>query len=110
MAWMQPWQAQTTLMAAHNEQVVRMPEAAQCLGGSDFCPFASMQMGDHIWTTQYHPEMPLDFMQALLGHLQNYLDAATLAKAMDSLSQAADAPQFAIWMAQFIEHARNSQR
>jgi len=106
--WMQPFHATTTLMAAHNEQVTRMPEGAECLGGSDFCPIGSMQIGQHIWTTQYHPEMPLVFMQALLGYLADKLDADTLARAHASLAQAADVPLFGQWMAQFIEHARKT--
>jgi GMP synthase-like glutamine amidotransferase len=107
--WMQPAQSTTTLMAAHNEQVTRMPEGAECLGGSDFCPIGSMQIGQHIWTTQYHPEMPKAFMQALLGYLADKLDNETLARAHGSLQQAADVPLFGQWMAQFIEHARNTR-
>ena len=107
--WMQPAQITTTLMAAHNEQVTRMPEGAECLGGSDFCPIGSMQIGQHIWTTQYHPEMPQVFMQALLGYLADKLDTHTMARAHASLQQAADVPLFGLWMAQFIEHARNTR-
>jgi GMP synthase-like glutamine amidotransferase len=107
--WMQPAQSTTTLMAAHNEQVARMPEGAECLGGSDFCPIGSMQIGQHIWTTQYHPEMPLVFMQALLGYLVDKLDNDTMARAHTSLQQAADVPLFGQWMVQFIEHARKNQ-
>ncbi len=107
--WMQPAQSTTTLMAAHNEQVFRMPEGAECLGGSDFCPIGSMQIGQHIWTTQYHPEMPLVFMQALLGYLADKLDNDIMARAHTSLQQAADVPLFGQWMAQFIEHARKNQ-
>ncbi len=107
-AWMQPPRAATTLMAAHNEQVTRMPEGAECLGGSDFCPIGSMQIGQHIWTTQYHPEMPLVFMQALLGYLADKLDADTLARAHASLANAADVPLFGQWMVQFLEHARKT--
>jgi GMP synthase-like glutamine amidotransferase len=106
---MQPFHSTTTLMAAHNEQVTRMPEGAECLGGSDFCPIGSMQIGQHIWTTQYHPEMPLAFMQALLGFLADKLDADTLARAHANLQHAADVPLFGQWMAQFIEHARNTR-
>ncbi len=106
--WMQPAQSTTTLMAAHNEQVIRMPEGAECLGGNDFCPVGSMQIGQHIWTTQYHPEMPRVFMQALLGYLADKLDAETLARAHASLAQAADVPLFGQWMAQFFEHARKN--
>jgi len=109
-AWMQPSQVTTTLMAAHNEQVIRMPEGAVCLGGSDFCPIGSMQIGQHIWTTQFHPEMPLVFMQALLGYLANKLDADTVARAHASLTNAADVPLFGQWMAQFFEHARESKQ
>lgn len=108
--WMRPAQSTTTLMAAHNEQVTRMPEGAECLGGSDFCPIGSMQIGQHIWTTQYHPEMPLVFMQALLGYLADKLDAATLARAHASLAQAADVPLFGQWMVQFFEHARECKQ
>lgn len=108
--WMQPAQSTTTLMAAHNEQVTRMPEGAECLGGSDFCPMGSMQIGQHIWTTQYHPEMPLVFMQALQGYLADKLDAATLARAQASLAQAADVPLFGQWMVQFFEHARECKQ
>jgi GMP synthase-like glutamine amidotransferase len=106
--WMTPPQATTTLMAAHNEQVIRMPEGAVCLGGSDFCPIGSMQIGQHIWTTQFHPEMPLVFMQALLGYLADKLDADTMARAHASLANAADVPLFGQWMVQFLEHARNT--
>lgn len=109
LPWMQPAQSTTTLMAAHNEQVTRMPEGAECLGGSDFCPIGSMQIGQHIWTTQYHPEMPRVFMQALLGYLADKLDADTLARAHTSLNNAADVPLFGQWMAQFFEHARNTR-
>ena len=102
-AWMQPSQATTTLMAAHNEQVTRMPEGAVCLGGSDFCPIGSMQIGQHIWTTQFHPEMPPVFMQALLGYLDDKLDADTITRAHTSLAKAADAPLFGQWMVQFFD-------
>ena len=101
--WMTPPQATTTLMAAHNEQVTRMPEGAVCLGGSDFCPIGSMQIGQHIWTTQFHPEMPLVFMQALLGYLADKLDADTVARAHASLANAADVPLFGQWMVQFFD-------
>jgi len=101
--WMQPAQSTTNLMAAHNEQVTRMPEGAECLGGSDFCPIGSMQISQHIWTTQFHPEMPLVFMQALLGYLADKLDANTMARAHASLANAADVPLFGHWMVQFFD-------
>lgn len=108
--WMQPAKAATTLMAAHNEQVTQMPDGANCLGGSDFCPIGSMQLGQHIWTTQYHPEMSLNFMQALLGYLADKIETDTLNRAHLSLSQTADASLFGRWMVQFIEQAREASK
>lgn len=108
--WMQPAKTVTSLMAAHNEQVTQMPDGAKCLGGNDFCPIGSMQLDQHIWTTQYHPEMPLNFMQALLGFLADKIDPDTLKKADTSLSITADAPLFGRWMVQFIEHARDANK
>jgi hypothetical protein len=69
-----------------------------------------MQIGQHIWTTQFHPEMPRVFMQALLGYLDDKLDADTMARAHASLANAADVPLFGHWMVQFFEHARESKQ
>lgn len=108
--WMQPALAATTLMAAHNDQVTQLPDGAECLGGNDFCPMASMQIGHHIWTTQYHPEMSLAFMQALLVHLKDKLDEGTLKNAKDSLSKMTDASLWGRWMVQFMEYARDAKK
>lgn len=101
--WMTPAQQTINLMAAHNEQVTTMPEGAVCLGGSDFCAIGSMQIGQHIWTTQFHPEMSLVFMQALLGHLADKLDQSTLARAHASLARPTEGPLFGQWMVRFLE-------
>jgi GMP synthase-like glutamine amidotransferase len=65
-----------------------------------------MQIGQHIWTTQFHPEMPLVFMQALLGYLADKLDVDTLARAHASLANAADVPLFGQWMVQFFDECK----
>ena len=93
------------LNAAHIEQVTRVPEGAQVISRSPFCPVGALQIGSHILTTQYHPEMPLVFMQGLLDQLASRVDGDTLAKARLSLQQANDAPVMAQWMAQFFEQA-----
>lgn len=101
--WMTPGKAVTTLMAAHNEQVTQMPRGAVCMGGNDFCAIGSMLIGQHTWTTQFHPEMPLEFIQALLDHLAEKLDESTIARAHASLTQPADDSLFGQWMVQFLE-------
>ena len=105
--WMQPPVRDMQLMAAHNEQVSVMPEGAVCLGGSDFCPVGAMAIGEHVMSTQYHPEMTSDFMSALLDHLQGRLDAPTLLKARQSLSVPVQPETFARWIVQFFESNRS---
>lgn len=103
--WMTPGRASTRLLAAHNEQVTLLPPGARCLGSSALCPVGAMQLGEHIFTTQFHPEMTRPFMDELLAFLQDKLDATTLAHARASLPDPIDADLFAIWMVRFFEHA-----
>lgn len=128
LPWMTPPRASTMLLAAHNEQVTQLPPGAERRSGSAFCLYGSFSLGNHIVTTQYHPEMSPLFMHALLQHLQTWLthprsqaqaaaaglDLATLRAAHDSLvgidplqaTPLADAQVFAQWMVQFLEPAR----
>ncbi len=110
-AWMSPWQDNMTLMAAHQEQVMRMPAGAQCLGGSTHCPIGSMWIDQHIWTTQFHPEMSQGFMDELLDHLEGQLPAHVIARARAQADAPNDAHLFSQWMAQFFElnHRRETR-
>jgi GMP synthase-like glutamine amidotransferase len=104
--WMEPRESSTWLMAAHKEQVTLMPPGARCLGSSDFCPVASMAIGDHIFTTQFHPEMSRDFMAELLRFLTDKVDPAALKRAHESLlSHTESSAEFALWMARFLERS-----
>lgn len=55
-----------TLNAWHQDQVVTLPEGARVLGGNDFCQFAVLGYGDHIWTLQPHPEYSTNFIAGLI--------------------------------------------
>ena len=51
------------LNAWHQDQVTRVPEGAEVLGGNDFCRNAVLAYGRAAWTIQPHPE----FGDALIG-------------------------------------------
>lgn len=118
-AWMAPPRDRMSLLAAHNEQVSVLPAGARLLSASPFCRHAAFSLGRHILTTQFHPEMSLQFMQALLGHLDTLagrgegIDPETLGAARRSLvglipqgdGLLQDAQVFAQWMVQFMEGA-----
>jgi GMP synthase-like glutamine amidotransferase len=102
--WMSPPAERTWLMAAHREQVTLMPPGARCVGSSDVCPVASMAIGDHAFTTQFHPEMTRPFMVDLLGFLKDEVPAATLERAHRGLAEHRESSAlFAQWMVRFLE-------
>jgi GMP synthase-like glutamine amidotransferase len=104
--WMVPKQNSLALYAAHSEQVTELPKEAVVLGGSDFCPVGSFKVGDHIFTTEYHPEMTQDFISELSFEMKNYVGPELLSKARAQITKPAEGKVFAKWMVNFLEMAR----
>ncbi|MGB7302755.1 MAG: hypothetical protein WBD13_00645 [Burkholderiaceae bacterium] len=107
--WMQPRREQLSLHAAHEDQVTGLPPGARRLGGNAWCHYGAFAIGNHVFTTQYHPEFNHDFMHALVrDKIGPHLDVATVSDALAQLAQTdpqADADIFAHWMVQFFEQA-----
>lgn len=102
-SWMTPTRRTLNLYAAHIEQVTQLPQRAVVLGGSDFCPVSSFRVGDHFFTTQYHPEITPRFFDALTWELSDYLGEALCQEARAQAKVAVDGEFFAIWMVNFLE-------
>lgn len=104
-----PWMAmlpqRTCLYAAHIEQVTDLPEGAQILTASQNCPVGGFAIGNHVYTTQYHPEMSAGFIAALIDHLADDKPADVIARARASLDRPADTSAFAESIAQFFERS-----
>lgn len=105
-AWMTPLPATTSLYAAHVEQVTAMPEQARTLTTSPECPIGGFAIGNHIYTTQYHPEMSPGFIAALIDHLAADKPAEVITRARASLARPADTRPFAESIARFFEQAK----
>ena len=103
--WMQPAHCELTLYAAHGEQVTRLPEDAVVLGGDEFCPIGAYRIGDHVFATEYHPEMTPDFIAALIDALACDLDKATIVRAKASLAIPDQGKVFAQWIVNFLEYS-----
>lgn len=58
---------QFVLQYDHHDQVVRLPEEAVLVSGSDFCPADSFRIGSQVLTFQGHPE----FSNAFITHWVN---------------------------------------
>ncbi|MFM7505004.1 MAG: type 1 glutamine amidotransferase [Rubrivivax sp.] len=102
-AWMNPVVPDIRLFAAHEEQVLQPPPLAQVIGGDDFAPVGAMTVGEHILSTQYHPELSRGFMQELLQVYASEWTPALVAQAGQQVLQPVDGALFFRWMAQFLE-------
>jgi GMP synthase-like glutamine amidotransferase len=94
------------LAAAHSEQVLRLPEAAEVLGDGPGCPVGAYRIGPRVLATQYHPEMTPDFLAALVAEYAPALPPEAAARARASLGPALDGTAIAEAFAQTLETAR----
>jgi GMP synthase-like glutamine amidotransferase len=105
--WMEPKAETLKLYAAHSEQLLKPPTGAVILGGDDFCTIGSYRIGNHIFTTEYHPEMSPEFVTALANEIESYVGVEIAEKAKQQIAAGpADGKIFAQWMINFFEMER----
>lgn len=96
------------LYASHIQQVLTLPPIARVTGGNAECPIGSFAVGDHILTTQYHPEMDHAFISALVEEYVDGLPAAVTERARAQLAGGrADSAFVAERIARFFEEAQD---
>ena len=103
--WMRPEKNILRLFTSHSEQVTRLPAGAELLGSNSYCPNAAFAIGQHVLTTQYHPEFTADFMKALAREYEGEVPVAILQAGRPELDLPNDGRVFFQWMARFIESA-----
>jgi GMP synthase-like glutamine amidotransferase len=103
--WFEPLQKSLKLHAAHKEQVVKVPEGAEVIGGNEFCPIGAYAKGKHIFATQYHPELTEEFMVDLTTEMAGVLGESVVQKARSEFKGQTQSVEFAEWMAKFLEGA-----
>ncbi|ASJ70304.1 type 1 glutamine amidotransferase [Granulosicoccus antarcticus] len=109
-SWMQPAKRDLRLYAIHNEQVLELPDGAEMTATAQGCPFAGFRIGTHVMTTQHHPEMPKEFVGAVLEWLKAPLehgpDVKSLIRADESLKQEVDGALMMGWITQFLSQGK----
>ena len=108
LVWMQPAARTLGLYAAHSEQVIVVPPVAKVIGGDDFCPAASLLVGSHFFTTEYHPEMTREFFIGLTHAFEKYIGKEIAEKARVQAVSSVDSLLFAEWAAKFLEMAQTA--
>ncbi len=99
--WMDPV-ADLDLFVFHEDQVTQAPEDCDILGASAANPCACLARGDHLFTTQSHPEFDVRFMRALLAEERGLIGDAVHARASADLDRETRGDVFAAWCARFF--------
>lgn len=101
--WMQPQQTELPLYVFHEDQVTQLPEGCELLGSSNKCKFASFSKGNHIFTTQAHPEFSDAFMRCVLDFTRSKLPADEVDAIYASLENPQHGNLFARWSTNFFK-------
>jgi GMP synthase-like glutamine amidotransferase len=104
--WMQPAVKDIKLYAANKAQVSQLPLGFDLLGSTPNCPIAIAALDQHIFTTQFHPEMDDSFIAALLDEYAGHLGPETATQARASIQTPAEGALFGQWMRNFIDLPR----
>ncbi len=100
--YMQPPLPALSAIVSHKDQVTILPDNAQLLSTSEFCPNTMFQIENHILTFQGHPEFAKGYSRALLNLRKDILGEAVYGKGIASLGQEIHSDIFAQWILRFI--------
>ena len=101
-AWIEPALEQFSLLASHMDQVTKLPEGAELIAESDFCPYAAYRIADHVLTFQAHPEFQKSYSKALLNHRKKILGPKVFEAGIKSLEGKIQPNQITHWMLNFL--------
>lgn len=92
-----------SLYFVHQDQVVRLPEEAELLGGDVFCPNALFTIDGRVLGIQGHPEFSASIMRHFFSQLVGRVAPERLEAAVQSLdTDSRDKRLMAEWVMHFL--------
>ena len=108
--WMTPNVRSLPMYVFHEDQVVELPDGCDLLGSTDNCKIASFAKGDHIFTTQAHPEFTHEFMACVLGFTEDKMPADDVKRARQSMQLEQRGNLFGTWSTNFFNKDESNAR
>jgi GMP synthase-like glutamine amidotransferase len=90
------------LLASHQDQVFDLPQRAQLLASSEFCPVAAFAVQNHVFCVQAHPEFVEDYSAFLLNKRRALLGEEKFSTCIQSLALGHEGAAVARMMVAFI--------
>ncbi|WP_281648002.1 GMP synthase [Parendozoicomonas sp. Alg238-R29] len=103
-SWMQPSSNHLNLLVSHQDQITTLPENAEILAASDFCPHYMVQYGDHFLSIQGHPEFTSNYSKDLMLSRQGRIPDESIKKGLESLSSSPDLQLSSQWLLNFMRN------
>lgn len=104
--WMTPPLSAGAFHFCHQDQVTKLPAAAELLAGQEFCPNGMFVIDDHVLGLQAHPEMTRAVVASAIEWVRRDMPdvpVATLEQAVESLKNgSADNSIMAQWFVNFF--------
>lgn len=94
-----------SLLVSHQDQVEEIPQNTRVLASSDFCPYALLQVGEHMLTMQAHPEFTKPYSKSLMELRREAFGDEVVEKGVASLKNDIHEQVVARWMVEFLHNA-----
>ena len=102
-AWMQPPLGRLRLLVSHQDQVSELPNGAELLSGSDFCPYFMYAIEQHMLAVQGHPEFTPEYARDLMYSRLDRIPREVVERAEHSLEKGKpDSHVFGQWVLNFV--------
>jgi GMP synthase-like glutamine amidotransferase len=99
--WMEPLDSFATLMS-HRDQVTRLPDGAELVATSGYCPVGAYRIDDHVFCVQGHPEFVPELSRILMEKRRSAIGDEVVDAALPSLDGPIDGARVVAWMAEFF--------
>lgn len=105
--WMNGAPERFACAVSHQDQVVRPPEGARRIAGSNFCLFGALEYAQGPAVSfQMHPEFEHAFAADLLSMREDRIPGDVARLAHETLKRGSDRDAMARWIATFLSDAR----
>jgi len=100
--WMKPKQNSYRLIVSHQDQISKLPENSEVLGGNEHCPLSMITVGNHFLGIQAHPEFTPAYSRRLMQSRIDRIGLKAVQEAEKILQDKTDEAVVAQWMANFF--------
>ncbi|WDD96950.1 glutamine amidotransferase-related protein [Thalassomonas actiniarum] len=102
-SWMEPKQANLSLVVSHQDQISELPADTEVLLSNEFCPYSMIQLDDHFLGLQGHPEFSRIYSYALMNSRRDRIPGPRISAGVVSLEEPVDDLLTVRWLLNFLQ-------